>query len=68
MAYVYRSSQGDELDEICFNYYGYSSGAIELVLAANRDLAKQLPNLPAGVLITLPDIPKPETKTINLWD
>lgn len=68
MAYIYRSSDGDELDKICYDYYGYSSGAIELVLAANRDLAKQLPSLPAGVLITLPDIPKPEKETIKLWD
>ena len=68
MTKTYITIQDDELDAICFQFYGYTSGSIEKVLEANRDLAKELPYIPAGVKITLPAIEKPAIKTTRLWD
>lgn len=68
MTKTYITIQDDELDSICFQFYGYSSGAVEQVLEANRDLAKELPYIQAGVKITLPSIEKPAIKTTRLWD
>ena len=69
MAKIYITNQDDELDKICFDYYGYTSGSIELVLEANRDLAKELPYIPEGTQIVLPELPKPtQTTTTRLWE
>ena len=65
----YRTKDGDMLDAICYRYYGSQSGAVELVLAANQNLSRQSEQLPAGVIITLPDLPS-QTKDITpirLW-
>lgn len=70
MAQVYLTQQSDELDDICFRFYGYSSGSVEAVLAleANRELALQLPILPEGVKVTLPDLaPRSQPPRQNLW-
>ena len=47
MSQVYLTQQGDELDDICHRFYGYSRGSVEVVLAleANRELALELPIL-----------------------
>lgn len=70
MAQTYLTQQNDELDDICHRFYGYSSGAVEAVLAleANRDLALLLPVLPEGVTITLPTLApqRPELR-LKLW-
>jgi len=69
MAQTYRTKQDDELDDICFRFYGYTNGSVEAVLAVNRDLARQLPILPEGVLITLPDITPPASTTVlKIWN
>lgn len=68
MSNIYRTIQNDELDLICFQYYGFTSGSVEAVLAANRDLAKELPLLQEGIEITLPEIEKPVTTVKRLWD
>ena len=68
MSNIYRTIQNDELDLICFQYYGFTSGSVEAVLAANRDLAKELPLLKDGLEITLPEIEKPVTTVKRLWD
>lgn len=68
MSNIYRTIQNDELDLICFQYYGFTSGSVEAVLAANRDLAKELPLLKEGLEITLPEIEKPVTTVKRLWD
>ncbi len=68
MINIYRTIQNDELDLICFQYYGFTSGSVEAVLEANRDLAKELPLLQEGIEITLPEIEKPVTTVKRLWD
>lgn len=70
MAFSYVTSQGDELDLICFNYYGRTRGTVEVVLEANRDLADKMPFFEEGLTIVLPDITAeaPATPTaIRLW-
>lgn len=70
MAQTYLTQQGDELDDICHRFYGYSSGSTEAVLAleANRDLALLLPVLPEGVTITLLDLaPRSAPPRPKLW-
>lgn len=70
MAQTYLTQQGDELDEICHRFYGYSSGSVEAVLAleANRDLALELPVLREGLVVTLPDIAPPSAvPPLKLW-
>ena len=65
----YRTKEGDMIDSICYRYYGSQSGAVELVLAANQNLSRQGEQLPAGVIIILPDLPN-QTKDITpirLW-
>ena len=66
----YRTSDGDVIDAVCRRYYGRESGAVEAVLEANPGLAELGPVLPAGMLIELPDLPRPlETiDTVKLWD
>lgn len=70
MAFTYITSQGDELDLICFRYYGRTQGTVEVVLEANRDLANLMPYFEEGVVITLPDIAAPAqvNRAIRLWD
>ncbi|MBK1868243.1 tail protein X [Aestuariivirga sp. YIM B02566] len=69
MAVIYRTKQGDMIDLICFRHYGRSSGAVEVVLEANRDLSQQPAVLPLGIEITLPDIsPIPTPQPVRLWD
>ncbi len=67
---LYTTHQGDVLDWICWQHYGHERGTTEAVLRANPGLARQPVILPDGVMITLPDIvvPKPEQRTIQLWD
>ena len=70
MAQTYLTQQGDELDEICHRFYGYSSGSVEAVLAleANRDLALELPVLREGLMVTLPEIAPPSAAPpLKLW-
>jgi phage tail protein X len=69
MATVYRTSQGDTLDYVCWQFYGQQSGAVELVLAANPGLADLGVVMPIDTVLTLPDLPKPATEVqpIRLW-
>uniref|UniRef100_A0AAU7YKX1 Tail protein X n=1 Tax=Wolbachia endosymbiont of Oeneis ivallda TaxID=3171168 RepID=A0AAU7YKX1_9RICK len=56
------------LDLICWNYYGFSSEAVEIVLRANPGLA-EYELLPAGLTVKLPVIQKAIQKQIvKLWD
>ena len=65
----YRTKENDMLDWICWKHYGFQSGAVEIVLAANPELAEWGSFLPAGLLINLPEIQKSAKKpTIKLWD
>ena len=70
MTQTYLTQQGDELDDICHRFYGYSSGSVETVLAldANRDLALELPVLREGLVVTLPSIAPPSAPPpLKLW-
>ena len=67
MSRVYRTADGDMLDAICKVELG-SEAHMPAVLASNPGLAAQGPVYPAGLLITLPDLPaKPVRSTIRLW-
>jgi len=64
----YVTKDGDVLDEICFKYYGSTSGVVEKVLEANRNLAELGAIFNAGVKIVLPDLSqKEETESVKLW-
>ena len=66
---LYRTKEHDMLDWICWKHYRFQSDAVEIVLTANPELAEWGSFLPAGLLITLPEIKKSAAKpTIKLWD
>lgn len=70
MRYITR--QGDQVDAICWRYYGRENAA-EAVLAANPRLADHGLILPAGIEIVLPELETPAATssgvaTIKLWD
>ncbi len=63
----YLTRDGDMLDWICWRHYGRSD-TLEVVLAANPGLAECGPVLPAGIELTLPDIPPPAPQRIlRIW-
>ncbi len=68
MATTCRTSDGDLLDTICNNFYGHLVGSVEAVLNANQGLADEAQPYRAGVLIVLPDLPKPIEEQVTLWD
>lgn len=45
----YRTKENDMLDWICWKHYGFQSGAVEIVLTANPELAEWGSFLPAGL-------------------
>lgn len=67
MSAPYTTQEGDVLDAICKAHYG-TEAQVMAVLDANPGLAGLGPVLPAGVVITLPALPEPETRPqIRLW-
>ncbi|NWA25758.1 tail protein X [Pseudomonas gingeri] len=68
MATICRTSDGDQLDTLCYQYYGHLNGTVEAVLDANRLLADEPQPLRAGLLITFPDVAEPMTEQVQLWD
>ena len=68
MATTCRTSDGDLLDTICNNFYGHLVGTVEAVLNANQGLADEAQPYRAGVLIVLPDLPKPIEEQVTLWN
>lgn len=66
---LYKTSQGDTLDFICWKHYGQQSGAVEAVLVANPNLADLGPVLPINTEITLPVLSEPAevVQPIRLW-
>ncbi|KPW90246.1 MULTISPECIES: tail protein X [Pseudomonas syringae group] len=67
MATICRTSDGDILDTVFFNYYGHLKGSVEAVLDANQGLADVVQPYRAGLVITLPDLPAPSDETVMLW-
>lgn len=68
MATTCRTSDGDLLDTLCYQYYGHLNGTVEAVLAANRLLADEPQPLRTGLLIVFPDLPAPVVEQVQLWD
>jgi phage tail protein X len=69
MSQLYITRQFDELDDICWRFYGRTQQTVESVLLVNPNLADLLPVLPEGLIILLPDLPQPETtETLRIWD
>lgn len=66
----YRTKDGDVVDDICYRQYGRSDYALQ-VYELNPGLAEYGPRLPAGLIIQLPEISKPEAPElpkISLFD
>jgi phage tail protein X len=68
----YNCTDGESLDAICKDFYGFSRGSVEAVLSHenNRELSKKLPVLNHGDVVFLPPVSqptKPETQETNLW-
>lgn len=65
----YRSKDGDTADSIAWQVYGrQNDGLVELLLDANPGLADHGPELPAGLLVLIPDAPEPgQTGVVTLW-
>ena len=68
MAMTCRTSDGDLLDTLCYQYYGHLNGSVEAVLAANQGLADEPQPFRAGVLIVQPELPIPADALVQLWD
>lgn len=67
MAKLYRTSDGDVLDEICYAEYG-TEEAIYDVLEANPGLAENGTVFSAGIEIILPDYTASATEAeVTLW-
>lgn len=66
----YITQAGDVLDAICFDHYGAGDGVAEAILNSNPQLANYAIHLPAGVVITLPDLDMPteSASQVQLWD
>lgn len=65
-----RAQQGDTVDAMCWRHYGMTEGMVELVLEHNPGLADVGVILPEGLVIEMPDAPKPKTPTplLKLWE
>ena len=69
MSQLYITQQFDEIDGVCHRYYGRTQGTVEAVMVQNPGLADMMPILPEGLVIELPDIPRPTTtETLRIWD
>lgn len=69
MTTTYITKDGDSVDFVAWKFYGATTNqVVEAVLAANRGLADYGPKLPAGVIITLPEITAPaKAQGVKLW-
>jgi phage tail protein X len=61
------TTDGDMLDAICQRHYGRASGVVEQVLAANPHVLDQPPQLPSGLVLTLPAIAPESVRQPRLW-
>lgn len=73
MIRTYTTKADDVLDAIVAQVYGRTKGVVEQVLEYNRrlSLADLGPVLPAGIVISLPEIADPAEqpeKLVRLWE
>lgn len=69
MADTITTTDGDMIDLIAWDHYGFHEGAVEAILEANPGLAQQQPVLAGGLVIVLPVIEKPSVDTtVKLYD
>ncbi len=70
MTATYITKDGDTVDLIAWNYYGSGvARSTEQILEANRGLADYGPQLPSGLVITLPAIDTTvKTGGVVLWE
>ena len=70
MTNTYTTKDGDMLDAICYNHYGFTDGAVETVYSEprNKHLAEYT-FLPAGLTIYLPPVSQETKATASkaLW-
>ncbi|GGZ02749.1 tail protein X [Novosphingobium colocasiae] len=62
---------GETLDALCWRVLGRTAGVTEQVLALNPALATLGTALPAGIVVTLPELTEiaPSLReTVQLWD
>lgn len=62
---------GETVDAICWRALGRTKDVTEQVLALNPGLAGLGPALPAGTVVTLPELTAAAPvvrETVNLWD
>lgn len=67
MATIYRTSDGDILDLICYKFYGTENMAA-VVLSANPNLSEFGPILRSNIEILLPELQVKSAETVSLWD
>jgi phage tail protein X len=68
MAQKYRTQDGDMIDHVVWRFYrGMKPGALEAVMEANPQLSFSPTVLPAGLIITFPDLPKKVTELTRFW-
>lgn len=63
--------EGDTVDAICWRELGRTQGVTEQVLDLNPGIAALGPRLPAGTVITLPELSAAAPavlETVKLWD
>lgn len=67
---IYRTKDGDVLDQLCAKHYRDAPYRVEDVLTANPGLASHGPVMASGLLITLPVVEEitEARPTIRLWD
>ena len=70
MSQTYITSEGDTVDFVAWRYYGTQDArVVERMLEANPGVADLGPELPAGTLLTLPELDtKAERSGVRLWD
>ncbi len=69
-AQTYQTKDGDSIDAICHRFYGQTSnGEVEATYEANRglDLGAYGPELPAGLMITLPVVSPARRDVVRLF-
>lgn len=65
---TYLTRHGETLDAIAWRVYG-TEQAVHAILLANPGVTYQSAELPAGLLLTLPDAPASDrqVQTVRLW-